>query len=104
MSKAPSNSAEPRRRDNGSLTGLELRSRISSQGKLILSLVENNVSDPSNDKVIVRVETASLNPSDIGLLFGPADIGSAIAGGTTARPTLTPPVPAAAISMQRGHG
>jgi NADPH2:quinone reductase len=104
MSKAPSNSAEPRRRENGSFTGLELQSRISSQGRLILSLVEDNVSDPSDDEVIVRVETASLNPSDIGLLFGPADIGPAIAGGTTARPTLTPPVPAAAISMRRGHG
>ncbi|MDN7177088.1 hypothetical protein M0D69_03490 [Caballeronia sp. SEWSISQ10-4 2] len=104
MSKAPSNSAEPRRRDNGSLRGLELRPRISSQAKFILSLVENNVSDLFDDEVIVCVEAAPLNPSNIGLLFGPADIGFAITGGTIARPPLTTSVPTAAMRLRRGHG
>lgn len=78
-------------------TGLELRSCITAQGELRLSLIEQDVGDPAEDEVIVRVEAAPINPSDIGLLFGPADMRSAIQGGTKDRPTLTAPVPHAAL-------
>jgi len=79
------------------LTGLELRSCITQQGELHLALVEQAIGEPAEDEVIVRVEAAPINPSDIGLLFGPADMRSAVQGGTRDRPTLAAPVPRAAL-------
>lgn len=55
-------------------TGRELRSKIDGDGKLTLSLEEVEVSDPGDDEIVVRVEAAPINPSDLGLLLGPADL------------------------------
>jgi NADPH:quinone reductase-like Zn-dependent oxidoreductase len=54
--------------------GLELRSRISSSGELELVLAEVEVPVPAADQVVVRVEAAPINPSDLALLLGPADV------------------------------
>jgi NADPH2:quinone reductase len=75
-------------------TSLEIRSLIQSQGSLELSLVENTIADPGEDEVIVRVEAAPINPSDMGLFFGPADMLSAKPGGSADRPVITADVPA----------
>jgi NADPH2:quinone reductase len=75
------------------MTSLELRSKITSDGVLTLSIEEVDVPEPSADEVIVRVEAAPLNPSDIGLLVGTADLSTLSAGGTRERPTLTAKVP-----------
>lgn len=71
------------------LTSLELRSTISSDGKLTLSLEPVTLSATGPDEIIVRVEASPINPSDLGLLLGPADMATLIAGGTPDRPTLT---------------
>lgn len=55
-------------------SGLQLRSNITSAGVLELSLVDTPVAAPAADEVLVRVEAAPLNPSDLGLLVGPADL------------------------------
>ncbi|VWX47216.1 zinc-binding dehydrogenase [Novosphingobium sp. 9U] len=34
------------------------------------------IDDPADDEIIVRVEAAPINPSDLGLLLGPADMAS----------------------------
>lgn len=78
--------------------GLELRSLITPDGRLEVSLATVPVSDPAEDEVVVRVEAAPINPSDLGLLFGPADLSVAVAGGDGARPTLSAPVPAARMA------
>ena len=52
-------------------TGLELRSIITSAGELELSLVSAPIPAPKADEVVVRIEAAPLNPSDLGLLLGP---------------------------------
>lgn len=54
-------------------TGRELRSMIEG-GKLTLSLERVEIDDPADDEIIVRVEAAPINPSDLGLLLGPADL------------------------------
>ena len=91
------NQASPQ--DAEPLVGLELRSCITGEGTLTLSLVEVAPGAPADDEVIVRVEAAPLNPSDIGLLFGPANLDEAKGGGTADRPTLSAPVSAAALSQ-----
>lgn len=55
-------------------TGRELRSKIDKDGRLFLSLEDVEVSDPGDDEIVVRVQATPINPSDIGLLLGPADL------------------------------
>lgn len=84
-------------------TGLELRSKVTSAGKLELSLEPVTLDPPGDDEVIVRVQAAPINPSDLGLLIGPADVASMVAGGTTERPTLTLDVPAERMAMLKAR-
>jgi NADPH2:quinone reductase len=69
--------------------GLQLRSLITSAGELRLSLEETPIEEPKDDEVLVRVHATPINPSDLGLLLGPADLSTATVGGTPDRPTLT---------------
>ena len=54
--------------------GLQLRSLLKKSGELELSLVDIPTPEPGDDEVVVRVEATPLNPSDLGLLLGPADM------------------------------
>src|SRR5260370_32646444 len=55
-------------------TGLQLRSLIKNGGELEISLATVPTPEPGPDEVVVRVEGAPINPSDLGLLIGPADM------------------------------
>jgi NADPH:quinone reductase-like Zn-dependent oxidoreductase len=72
---------------------LQLRSEIRSDGTLQLSLVEVPIPEPGEHDVVVRMEAAPINPSDLGLLVGAADMSTARFGGTKDRPTVTADVP-----------
>ena len=74
-------------------TGLQLRSLVRADGQLELSLVSVPVPDPLPDEVLVRIEASPLNPSDQGLLFGPADMKTATYSGTPDRPVVTAAIP-----------
>lgn len=78
-------------------TGLQLQSLITKDGKLQLSLVDVPVPAPGPDDVVVRVEGTPINPSDLGLLVGAADLSTAVQGGTKDRPTVTANVPEAGL-------
>ena len=39
-----------------------------------MTLVDVEVPEPAADEVLVRMEATPINPSDLGLLFGAADI------------------------------
>lgn len=78
-------------------TALQLRSLIHADGRLQLSLEDVPVAPPGPDEVLVRVEASPLNPSDLGLLFGAADMTTARATGTAARPAVTAQVPQGAM-------
>lgn len=81
-------------------TTLQLRSLVKSSGELELSLVEEPLALPAADEVIVRVDATPMNPSDLGLLFGAADLSTARASGTPTRPVVTADIaPAAMGSM-----
>ncbi|MCW1382466.1 zinc-binding dehydrogenase [Novosphingobium sp. KCTC 2891] len=57
--------------------GLQLLSTLEETGKLTVELVEQTLPDPTGHEVLIRVEAAPINPSDLGLLFGPADVENA---------------------------
>ena len=84
-------------------SGLELRSKITSGGTLELWLEEVAVPDPAADEVVIRVEAAPINPSDLGMLLGPADVSTFSAGGTTDRPTVTAVVPPSRLALVAGR-
>ncbi len=75
---------------------LELRSLVTDAGTVELSLVEVEVPVPSGDDVLVRVEAAPINPSDLGLLLAGADVGASRVSGTAERPVVTAPLDAGA--------
>lgn len=78
-------------------TGLQLRSLITSGGRLELSLVETPVPELGPEDVLIEVEASPINPSDLGLLLGAADIRTARASGTAERPVITADVPEAGL-------
>ena len=82
--------------------GLELRSLV-SDGNLELSLVDVELSPPGPGEVIVRIEAAPLNPSDLGLLTGPADLATLDQRGTADRPVLTAEIPEQRMPMMRAR-
>lgn len=72
---------------------LSMRSLIRSDCTLELSLAEVPVPVPGDGEVLVRVEAAPINPSDMGLLFGPADMTTAKEGGSDSPQRVTADVP-----------
>ncbi|CDP89636.1 MULTISPECIES: zinc-binding dehydrogenase [Mycolicibacterium] len=74
-------------------TALELRSLVTEDGTLELSLHEVAVATPAQDEVVVRVEASPINPSDLGLLIpSAADMSAATVTGTPDRPVVTAPL------------
>jgi len=78
-------------------TGLQLRSLIKNSGELEISLLDVPTPEPAEDEVVVRVEAAPINPSDLGLLVGAADMSTAKASGTKQAPIITAKVPDGAM-------
>src|SRR2546428_11727233 len=74
-------------------TGLQLRTLVTDAQTVELSLAEAEVPAPGPDQVIIRVEAAPINPSDLGLLLAGAGVTQAVYGRTQDRPVGTPPLP-----------
>jgi NADPH:quinone reductase-like Zn-dependent oxidoreductase len=86
-----------------SKTGLQLRSLIRKSGELEISLANVPIPEPSADEVVVRVEASPINPSDLGLLIGAADMATAKASGSRDAPVITAIVPEAAMRAMAGR-
>jgi len=78
-------------------TGRQLRSTVTATGELRLELVDFEPGTPGPDEVVVRVEATPINPSDLGLLTGPADLDTLRSEGTPERPVLVATVPASRL-------
>ena len=53
---------------------LQLRSLVTPEGELEISLHSVPVPEPGEGEVLVRIEAAPINPSDLALLVGPAEV------------------------------
>ncbi len=84
-------------------TSLQLRSLITSGGELQLSLARVSVGEPGADEVTVRVEASPINPSDLGLLLGAADVATASMSGTGEDVVVTAAVPAPFLRAMAGR-
>jgi NADPH2:quinone reductase len=79
-------------------SGLQLRSLVTPEGRLEVSLVDTPVPAPGPDDVVVRVQASPINPSDLGLLFGPADLSTVEVSGTAERPQVAARIPERAMA------
>ncbi len=79
------------------LSFLQLRSLAKKSGEMELSLQSTSIPAPAADEVIVRIEAAPINPSDLGLLLANADWRHAKPSGTPQSPVLSAPLSANAV-------
>ncbi|QJD59758.1 NADH oxidase [Pseudomonas sp. gcc21] len=75
-------------------TNIELTSTISEDNKLELALREIEIPQPGENQVVIRVEAAPINPSDLGVMFSAADMTTAKQSGSAERPVISADVPA----------
>jgi NADPH:quinone reductase-like Zn-dependent oxidoreductase len=84
-------------------TGLQLRSLIKKSGELEISLASVAIPELAENEVLVRVEATPINPSDLGLLVGAADMSTAKASGTKDMPVISAKVPEASMKAMAGR-
>jgi NADPH2:quinone reductase len=82
---------------------LQLYSTVKKEGILELSLADVPIPEPQDDEVVVRVEAAPINPSDLGLLFGPADMSTVQVSGTADHPVVTARIPPRLMPVVAGR-
>ncbi|MFM9967041.1 MAG: zinc-binding dehydrogenase [Burkholderiales bacterium] len=83
-------------------TGLQLRSLV-KPGELELSLRSTPVREPAADEVLLRIDASPINPSDIGLLFGAADMSTAKLSGSAEQPVITASIPERLMNSMAGR-
>ena len=84
-------------------TNLTMLTLVSEGGQLEVSLAALPMPEPKDHEVLVRVQAAPINPSDLGLLFGAADMTTARASTRDGLPVVTADVPAAGMRAMGGR-
>ena len=70
----------------------QIRSLVTADGDLQLSIATVDTPQPAEHEVLVRIDAAPINPSDLGLLLAAADVSRATAAGTADSPVVTAPI------------
>jgi NADPH2:quinone reductase len=76
---------------------LQMQSCVHENGTVECALKEVEVTEPSGDEVLVEIDAAPINPSDLGLMFGAADPSSAQETERDGQPAIVLEVPPAAM-------
>jgi NADPH2:quinone reductase len=84
-------------------SGRRLQSLVTAEGTLELRLVDVPVPEPGPDEVVIRVEAAPINPSDLWLLLAGADLSTAQISGPADDPVLTAAIPGATMRALTGR-
>lgn len=84
-------------------TALQLRSLVTDDGHVELSLADVPLESPSGSRVVIEVGAAPVNPSDLGLLLAGGDPADATAEGTPERPVARIPLPPPAARAARAR-
>jgi len=80
-------------------TGLQLRTQVKDDNTLELSFEKIVWPEPAADEVIVQIEATPINPSDLALLLGPADLTTARVEGSKEQPVVRMDIPEKAMRM-----
>lgn len=73
--------------------GLQLLSKVTADGELQLSLAKVPVPTPGPDDILVRIEATPINPSDLVLLLGPADLSTLSVSGAGEEAVVSAKIP-----------
>jgi NADPH:quinone reductase len=71
----------------------QIRSLVTADGQLELSIATIETPQPQSNEVLVRIDAAPINPSDLGLLLATADADTATSTGTDDNPVVSAPIP-----------
>ncbi len=78
-------------------------STVTAQGTVELSIADVDVPEPGDHDILVRVEAAPINPSDLGQMFGAADMSTVRTAARGTDAVLTADVPAELMPMFAGR-
>ena len=84
-------------------TGLQLRSLVKASGELEVSLAQVPIPTPGPDEILVRIEATPINPSDLGLLIGPADLSTVKVSGAGDEAVVTAQIPPQIMRAMAGR-
>lgn len=84
-------------------TGLQLQTLVTPDSTIEVFLELAEVPEPGPDDVVIRIEAAPVNPSDLGLLFGGADLTQATVGERNGLPVVTAPIPEPGLRALEGR-
>jgi NADPH2:quinone reductase len=70
----------------------QIRSLVTADGELQLSIATVDTPPPGEHEVLVRIDAAPINPSDLGLLLAAADVTRATSSGPADSPVVTAPI------------
>tara|TARA_B100001059_G_scaffold234898_1_gene278826 strand:+ start:191 stop:1318 length:1128 start_codon:yes stop_codon:yes gene_type:complete len=76
---------------------IQMQSCVHESGTVECTLIEIELPEPGPDDVVVEIEAAPINPSDLGLMFGAADLSTLRAAERDGQPAVLLDVPDAAM-------
>ena len=77
----------------------QIRSKVTKEGKLLIYVESTGMPEPKEDEVLIRIEASPINPSDLGLLIGPADVSSMSVSGEGENAVVTMDIPEGLLRM-----
>ena len=77
----------------------QIRSEVTKEGKLLIYVESTVMPEPKEDEVLIRIEASPINPSDLGLLIGPADVSSMSVSGEGENAVVTMDIPEGLLRM-----
>lgn len=77
------------------MENLQLKSLVTADGHLELFLESSTVQECSEDEVVIEVQAAPINPSDVLMMFGAADMSTVESVGTPDNPRIRAKIPEA---------
>lgn len=84
-------------------SALQLTSLVMDSGHLEITLVNTLVPEPRDDQVVVKVLATPINPSDLGLLLGAADMSTVRALQRDGMPLVTAVIPPTGMRAMAGR-
>ena len=77
----------------------QVRSEVTKEGKLLIYIESTEIPEPKEDEVLIKIEASPINPSDLGLLIGPADVSSMSVSGEGEAAVVTMDIPEGLLRM-----
>jgi NADPH:quinone reductase-like Zn-dependent oxidoreductase len=80
-----------------------MTSTVTEDGTLRMELAEQPMPTPKAEEVVVRIEASPINPSDLGVMFGWANMAECSASGDGAATVLSAPVPPQGMAVMKAR-